>query len=258
MSYWISAAEKIEGNLRLKTPVVGIKFLHRPDFPEGCFRPSERGLKMAMCQAISFARRHERVVGVTIEDMNCPPAQILYGWAQYDFSEVVVEAGFARDAEVAKKQMEAIPKLEFGRYRAVLISPLRIMTEEPDVAVIFGNPAQIGRLIHARAYYGGEVDARLQGKFASCGEAVIDPFIAKDCTIAVPGAGDRIYGAIEDDEMIFGLHVSWLERISEGLELAGRGAGITYPPRVNLFFEPRFPRFYREAQKMFRFPDESP
>ena len=258
MSYWVGAAEKIEANLRLKTPVVGVKFLQKPDFPEGCFRPSERGFKMAMCQAISFARRHGRSVGITLEDMNCPPAQILYGWAQYDFSEVVVAVGFARDIEAARKQMEAIPKLDFGRYRAVLVSPIRLMTEEPDVAVIFGNPAQISRLIHARAYYGGEVEAKLQGKFATCGEAVIDPFLAEDCTVAVPGAGDRIYGAIDDDEMLFGLHISWLERIAEGLGLAGRGAGITYPPRTNLFFEPRFPKFYREAQKKFRYPDESP
>ena len=258
MSYWVDAAEKIEENLKLKIPVVGVKFLQKPVFPEGCFRPSERGFKVAICQAISFAARHGRTVGVTLEDINCPPAQILYGWAQYDFSEVVAAVGFARDVEVARTQMESIPKLEFGKYRAVLISPIKLMTEEPDVALIFGNPAQIGRLIHARVYHGGEVEARLQGKFAMCGEAVINPFLARDCAISVPGAGDRIYAALQDDEMLFGLHISWLNKIAEGLEMAGKGAGISYPPRTNLFFEPHFPRFYREAQKKFRFLDENP
>ena len=251
---FVEIAKKFMELLRLRTKPLGIKFLEKPEFPGDVFRPSKYGLKIAVCQGITFARKGNRIVGLTLEDVNCPPAQILYRWADYDFSEIILKGKFANNIENAKEQLKRAPKLPFGRYKAVLIAQLDMMPLEPDVVAVFGSPAQIARLIQAVCYWESSLDTSLQSKFASCVEAII-PALNGKTAIAIPGAGDRVFAGLDDDEMVFSFHYSKISQIIEGLEKAGSGAGIAYPPTTYMFFEPRFPKFYREAQKEFRFVD---
>ena len=112
----VEPTKKFMELLRLRTKPLGVKFLEKAEFPEGVFRPSKYGLKIAVCQGITFARKGNRIVGLTLEDVNCPPAQILYGWADYDFSEVILKGKFANSIEVAKEQLNRAPKIPFGKY----------------------------------------------------------------------------------------------------------------------------------------------
>jgi len=246
---WNDEGKRIVELLKLRTPPVGVKFFEEKYEPERAFRPSKYGIKMAVCQAIAFARYIGRTVVLEAEDFGCPPAMLLYGVAEYEGSlkDILVGAQWLKDesCEVAEQ------KLPLGKYKSFVFGDMTKMAEEPEAVMIFGSPAQIGRLIQAATYFGGAVKANLTAKTASCAEALF-PALRGEVAIAVPGAGDRVFAAIQESEMIFAMPYAWTGKILEGLENAGRGANISYPPSPFLMFTPRFPKHYRETAEKFK------
>lgn len=246
---WNEKARKIVELLKLRTPPVGVKFFEEKYEPERAFKPSKYGTQMAVCQAIAFARYLGRTVVLEAKDFACPPAMLIYGVADYEGSlkDILVSAQWLKDesCEVAEQ------RLPLGKYKSFVFGDMTKMAEEPDAVIIFGTPAQIGRLIQAATYFGGAVKANLTAKTASCAEALF-PALNGEVAISVPGAGDRVFAAIQETEMIFAMPYAMVEKIIEGLENAGRGANISYPPTPFLMFTPRFPRQYREIAEKFR------
>uniref|UniRef100_A0A7C2NT67 DUF169 domain-containing protein n=1 Tax=Archaeoglobus fulgidus TaxID=2234 RepID=A0A7C2NT67_ARCFL len=245
---WNEKGRKIAELLKLRTPPVGVKFYEDKYEPEKAFRPSLYGIKMAVCQAIAFARYTGRTILLEADDFACPPAMLLYGVMRYDggLKEILVGAEWVKDKSCEVEEQ----KLPEGKYRSFVFGDMTKMKEKPEAVLIFGTPAQIGRLIQAATYFGGGVKANLTAKTASCAEALF-PALKGEFAIAVPGAGDRVFGAIQESEMIFAMPYNQTDRILEGLENAGRGANVSYPPSPFLLFTPRFPKQYREIADKF-------
>lgn len=247
---WNEKGAKIVEKLKLRTPPVGVKFFEEKVEIEGAFKPSKHGLKFAVCQAIAFARYSGRSVVLEADDFACPPAMLIYGIALYDAKEILVSANWLRDASCDFPEM----KLPLGKFKTFLFGDLTRMKEKPDAILIFGNPEQVGRLIQAKTFFGGTVNASLTAKFASCAEALL-PAINGEVTIAIPGAGDRVFAGVDENELIFAMPYDWLDKILEGLENAGKGANVSYPVQRFLFFTPRFPKTYREIAEKFKRPN---
>lgn len=243
---WIETGKEIFELLRLRTPPVGVVFSEKDEVPEGAFVPSEYGVPMAVCQAIAYARFTGRTVAVRYQDFACPPSMIIYGLVKGDLKEILVKAKWIKDAE-CKVDEEFLPK---GKYKTFIFGDLTKMQVEPQAVLIFGKPAQIGRLIQAKTYFGGKVKAELFSKAASCFEA-LGPAMNGEVAISIPGAGDRVFSSIGEDEMIFSMPYEWMDKIVEGLKNAGKGANISYPVTPFMFFTPRFPKIYREVQEKF-------
>uniref|UniRef100_A0A7C3UKR7 DUF169 domain-containing protein n=1 Tax=Geoglobus ahangari TaxID=113653 RepID=A0A7C3UKR7_9EURY len=245
---WKEKGKRLVEILKLKTPPVGVKFFEE-DVEINAFRPSKYGLKMAVCQAISFARFSGRNVLLKPEDFACPPAMLIYGVAVYEkgIKEILVSAKWLKDFECQYEEKKLPP----GKYRAFLFGDLTKMDEKPDVIQIFGNPEQIGRLIQAKTYFGGQVKASLTAKMVSCAEALL-PAFEGEVSVAIPGAGDRVFAALDENELIFAMPYEWLDKILEGLENAGKEANISYPVQRFLLFTPRYPKNYREIAEKFR------
>uniref|UniRef100_A0A7J2TK42 DUF169 domain-containing protein n=1 Tax=Archaeoglobus fulgidus TaxID=2234 RepID=A0A7J2TK42_ARCFL len=246
---WKEKGKRLVEILKLKTPPVGVKFFEE-DVEIEAFRPSKHGIKMAVCQAMSFARFSGRSVLLKADDFACPPAMLIYGVAVYEnLKEILVSAGWLKDRECEYEEI----RLPAGKYKAFLFGDLTRMNEKPDVVQIFANPEQVGRLIQAKTYFGGKVKAFLTAKTASCAEALL-PALNGDVAIAIPGAGDRVFAALDENELVFAMPYEWLDRILEGLENAGKGANVSYPVQRFLFFTPRYPKTYREIAEKFRKP----
>ncbi|MDK2875860.1 MAG: hypothetical protein PWQ22_270 [Archaeoglobaceae archaeon] len=245
---WNEKAKKIVEILKLRTPPVGVRFYEERYEPSDAFKPSKYGIQMAVCQAIAFARYTGRTVLLEAEDFACPPAMLLYGVVKFEgkLKDILLAAEWIKDAECEFNEKP----LPAGKYKSFVFGDMTKMKEEPQAVMIFGTPAQIGRLIQAKTYFGGEVKASLTAKTASCSEALF-PALNGEVTIAIPGAGDRVFAALDEVEMIFAMPYAWTDKILEGLEKAGRGANVSYPPPPFLFFTPRFPKHYREIAKKF-------
>ena len=98
------------------------------------------------------------------------------------------------------------------------------------------------RLIQAANYKTGErITSSHAGFGASCIEGVLRTFLTKKPNVIIPGAGDRIFAATQDDEVAFTLPGEMLEDTVDSLKKAGYAMGVRYPLPISLSEPPLVP-----------------
>ena len=238
--------------LRLQTRPLAVRLLPPGEkLPSRVRRPSRLlRHRVTVCQAITMARRYGWRLGLLKEDVCCPVALIAYGWLEEppdisEVEEVMLASGYAENREAARRQIESIPRLAEGECSALLLAPLELTEWETDLVMIYANPAQVMRLVHAATYHHGEpIQTSFGARAGSCAEGIIRTYQTKGCQVVLPGGGDRIFAMTGDEELCYTVPASDLDRILEGLRLSGREVGLAYPIPVYQVFEPRFPRTY--------------
>ncbi len=248
------AAAFISNELRLRTLPVAVKFLKdEGDLPEKAKRPATAlGKRITICQAVTMARVYGWTMGVTKKDLICVPAMITFGMTASSHSRVSLgklfcDVSFHENRESAEKETAAMSFLEKGEYPALALSPLSKGLYEPDTVAVYGNPAQVTRMIQAWVHQHGErVTGNLGGK-VECSEYLIAPYKQAAARVAVPGAGDRIFSMTQDDEMVFALPGNGLESLVQGLKESGKKIGAKYPITFYQNFQPEFPKQYKIA-----------
>ncbi len=249
--------ETLSQLLRLQTRPLALKLLSAGEgFPKRVHRPTRLlKNKITICQGITMARRYGWRVALIKDDICCVPALIAYGWVEEEptieeVAGLMLAAEYAENPEAARNQIEAIPRLNKGEHAGLILSPLELTTWEPDLLMIYGNAAQILRLVHAATYYDGQpINSSFGGRAASCAEGIIGTFQSNEPRVTIPGSGDRIFAMTADDELAFTAPAQQIDEIIEGLRISGRQVGITYPIPFYQGFEPRFPPTY---EKLFR------
>ena len=245
------AAETIQEHLRVHTHPLALKFLDdASEIPSDIRRPSIFGVKMAFCQIVSIARKWGWSFAVTPDDVNCAAALLSFGWGKLgkdaDEEELIdfrVNAGYVRDREAARRNLEKVASLmDEGAFsaRALIVSPLESgVVQDPDVVLIYGNPAQMARMVQSMIYTEGGVIESWSHIGASCVREMIAPMIEDKAGYVIPGRGARQLGMVGDDEMVFTLPIGKLESLLIGLRETHQ-KGTKYPINQFLFFEPRF------------------
>lgn len=246
----------IRDNLRLKTLPVAVKFLKTVDeFPEKTRQPSVMLKKrVTICQGVTMARVYGWTVGLTKEDLICVPAMIAFGFSdtpdpEKPLCKLLSEIELASDRESAQKELSSMSLAKNGGFKAILLAPLTKGLMEPDTIAIYGNPAQVMRMIQALVYAKGP---RITGNFGGkveCTEYLLAPFLNDAPRVAIPGNGDRIFSMTQDDEMVLSLPGRYLHTLYEGLKNAGRAIGARYPVTFYQNFQPKFPPNYMQLGK---------
>jgi len=248
----------IYDNLRLKTFPVGVKFLEKiEDLPEKARRPSMfLKKKITVCQAMTMARNYGWQMGLAAEDVICVLAALAFGFttavdARKEMAGSFMESSYKSSLENAAAEVDQMCFLESGKYPALLISPLHKLPVFPDTLVLYGNPAQVSRMVQAATF---DTDKRIQGLFGGkveCPEYLIRPLKTGQPRVIVPGPGDRIFSMTGDDEMIFAMPHDFLDRFILGLKESGKKTGARYPITHYQNFQPVFPPHYRELGKKY-------
>jgi uncharacterized protein (DUF169 family) len=226
--------------LHLQTFPLAVKLVKREDkMPEKTRRPSVLNMRITMCQGYTMSRRIGWTIGLTAADMKCTPNLVVYGFAEVKDPAAFVEAFRAMDYyktdEAASCMFATMPRLKARQYAGVVISPLAWTKVEPDLVLVYGNGAQIMRLIQAAAYNSGEPVVTPQaGIAASCAGGALRAFLTKKPHVVVPGGGDRVYAATQDDEIVFACPQETLEDTVASLQKAGYAAGMRYPLPIQL------------------------
>lgn len=115
-------------------------------------------------------------------------------------------------------------------YEAIQFAPLGSCPFTPMAVLVYGNPAQIMRLVHGNSWYTGE---RTQGdtvaEAAVC--SAIGLAVEKDAVVmGLPCAGDRRFGGTQNHEMVFVAPWSAMsERIAPALSEMEESMGSLYP-----------------------------
>jgi uncharacterized protein (DUF169 family) len=251
-----AAALQLKEALRLRTEPLGINFFKTAaELPEKTRRPSQLlGKKVTICQGLTMARVYSWGVGLTREDLICIPAMLAFGLTDAadpvaELGQLFCDVGFHAELGPSIQEVQVLPRLAPGELGALYLCPLARLRGDPDIVAVWGNPAQLMRLIQAATFsFTDRVSGNFGGK-VECAEYLIGPYQSQQMRVAIPGMGDRIFSMTQDDEMVMAFPVRFLEGLLAGLKEAGRKIGALYPITVYQNFQPEFPPVYQELGK---------
>lgn len=251
-----AAATQLKEALRLKTEPFGVTFLKDvASLPDKTRRPTQVfGKKVTICQGVTMARIYGWSVGLTKDDLICIPGMLAFGFTPatdpiLELGQLFCETGFHQELGPALKEVEALPRFDPAEVAAIHLCPLARLNLSPDVIVVYGNPAQLMRLIQAATFCLGE---RVGGEFGGkveCASYLIGPYRRGEFVVTIPGQGDRMFSMTQDDELVLSFPLKFLERLLIGLQEAARKIGARYPITVYQNFTPAFPQPYLERAK---------
>ena len=117
--------QHLEKHLRVNTFPLAIKSLKPGDpLPEKVKIPSKHlGVKVAICQAISIARRYGWTMAFSGADLSCPIAKAAFGFEErndYYTSGGLADGMYASCREAGARFEEALVKYDAGEYAAML------------------------------------------------------------------------------------------------------------------------------------------
>jgi uncharacterized protein (DUF169 family) len=227
---WSGLTQEMERLLRLKTNPVAYKRLEKLEELDKIPDVMRLNRRASFCQAPALARMGGMTVGLTRNDLGERCARIC-GLAATTEREVSWEANaFATTwfatAEEARKQMAAYPLVPPGE--ALVLAPLASGKFDPDVILIYGNPAQMMLLMNALQFKDYK---RFQFFFigeGSCADGLAQCYTSGKPALAIPCMGERAFGAVTEDELVLALPPKMMAKAVEGLQ-ALRGRGIGYP-----------------------------
>ena len=206
------------------------------------------GHRLAICQVITMARKLGSVTKLAKEDQSCPLAQVILGYIEEpDFIKdgSMVYPLYVGNMDAAKKTQETTPKMPKADTGAIVVAPLHRATFEPDVIVIYGNAAQVVRMVQGALYSeGGYIESRFAGRGA-CGGEITVPLTQQKYNVVIPGGGERVFGLTSDDEMAFAVPSSKFQSFIEGVIATHKGGVARMPtPIAGVNVEPKWPPTY--------------
>jgi uncharacterized protein (DUF169 family) len=164
------------------------------------------------------------------------------GHACYQMCTQTLEAGAKTEA--------AVEKLPYKSYDYVLSAPLHRTLFEPDIVVVYGNSAQVQRLVVAALWEtGGRLTSSFSGRI-DCADEIIVPLRSQKPEVILPCYGDRVFAQTQDHEMAFSFPWGWAERLIRGLEGTHQG-GVRYPVPAFLRYSPQYPPHYEKMHDLW-------
>ena len=221
----------LETLLRVKTFPVALKLL--ADKAELDKNPYVRRWPhpLSLCQLITIVRTHDWTVGATAEELMSPNCRSIVGLEE--LPDYVVDGRmramvWVESQEDGKKCEAAIPRIMTGKYQAVVLAPMVYQPFDPDMVLIYANPAQMCLLLNALQFDSYErFDFHFSGE-TSCGDVIAQCHNTQKPALSIPCFGERRFGAAMDDELAMALPPDEYVRAVENLQKLYE-RGIRYP-----------------------------
>lgn len=246
---------KIESFVRPSTFPIAVRMLSEGDeIPQRAKRPHrDMSVQITTCQAITMSRKYGWTVAITTEDINCPLTKVAFGLKEEPayFTEGHCCAGmYTQSPEAGARTEAATYHFPFHRYEGILTAPAAKDAFEPQVIILYGNPAQVMRLVTGALWRdGGSITSSFTGRI-DCSDEIIRPIETGEYQVILPCYGDRVFGQTEDHEMAFSLPASRIDELVEGLEGTHKG-GVRYPIPSFLRYSGQFPTSYDKLDEIW-------
>ena len=250
-----TAIGKIESFIRPATFPVGVRMLESGDeIPERAKRPRrDMSVEITTCQAVTMARKYGWTVALTTEDINCPLTKIAFGLEKEPafFKDGNCCAGMYTESAAAGARTETETyHFPYNRYKGILMAPAGKAAFEPQVVIVYANPAQVMRLVTGALWkQGGAIKSSFTGRI-DCSDEIIRPIETGDYEVVLPCYGDRVFGQTEDHEMAFSFPWPKIDELIEGLEGTHKG-GVRYPIPSFLRYSGEFPPSYNKLDEIW-------
>lgn len=222
--------------------------------PENAKRPlRDLGVRFAICQGISVARKYGWTLAMGAEDQCCPIAKIAFGFEEelpFYKEGNLPEGMYTKTCELGANTESVVPKFTKEEAGTILMSSLSRASFKPDIILVYGNSAQVMRMVAAALYNGGaEITSTFSAR-ADCADIIIKTLQTKKPQVILPCYGDRVFGQTQDHEMAFTFPFESIDDFIEGLKGTHKG-GVRYPVPVFSRYEAQFPPTYEVLNRMF-------
>ena len=228
---WEKLVRRMEQLLRLKSFPVAFKMLDKKEDLEQIAYLRRVQNKATLCQLISQVRNFDWTVGADLDDFLFPACPSILGLR--DIPDYGKDGTFRSIIWVATKKdgqkyEAAIPRLPLGKYEAVVMAPLVYKPFDPDIVLIYANPAQMMLLINALQFEAYAVMQFFCVGESSCSDAIARCYLDNKPSLTIPCYGERRYGHAQDDELVMALPAGVMAKALRGLEALYR-RGVRYP-----------------------------
>ncbi|MDY6851906.1 MAG: DUF169 domain-containing protein, partial [Thermodesulfobacteriota bacterium] len=228
---WEKPIRRMELLMRLKSFPVAFKMLENKEGLKDI--PFMRRLenKTTMCQMITLVRNFDWTVGAVQDDFMSPMCASIIGLTE--LPEIFNDGTFrsivwVKTKEDGKKFESSIQRIPVGKFKAVAMAPLVYNPFDPDIILIYANPAQMMLLINALQFEDYEVMKFYCVGESSCSDAIARCYLTGKPSMTIPCYGERRYGHAQDEDLVMALPADMLDKALLGLESLYR-RGIRYP-----------------------------
>jgi len=217
--------------MRLKSFPVAFKMLEKKEELDQIPFMRRPQRKTTLCQLITLVRNFDWTVGAERDDFVSPMCPSIIGLT--DTPEIYKDGTFrsivwVKTREDGRKYEASIPRLPLGKYEAVVMAPLVYNPFEPDIVLVYANPAQMMLLVNALQFEDYEVMAFYCVGESSCSDAIARCYLTGKPALTIPCYGERRYGHAQDEDVVMAIPAAMMEKALRGLEALYR-RGIRYP-----------------------------
>ena len=231
MGTWADFAGELYRMLRVRTaPVAYRRFEKAEDL-----NPLKNVYRLphlsTFCQALFMARVQMRTVGITQTDTLWDRCMRIHGLktateqSMREESSVMGRTWFSNPDEAYAQQRD-YPRISEGG--AIAVSPLAKEAIEPEVVLIFGNPAQVMMILCGLQK---EKYERYSFSFigeGACADSLAQCYVRGKPSVGIPCYGERAIGQVADDELVVALPPAEVSKAISGMQRLA-AVGLRYP-----------------------------
>jgi dephospho-CoA kinase len=228
---WEKPVRRMELLMRLKSFPVAFKLLESKEALSEIPFVRRLGHKSTLCQLINLVRNFDWTVGADLDDFMsamCPSIIGLTDIPDYMKDGTFRSIVWTKSRADGKKYENSIPRLPVGKYEAVAMAPLVYNPFDPDIVLIYANPAQMMLLINSLQFEEYEVMQFHCVGESSCSDAIARCYLTGKPSMTIPCYGERRYGHAQDDELVIALPADVMDKLLRGIEALYQ-RGIRYP-----------------------------
>lgn len=228
---WEKLVRRMELLMRLKSFPIAFKMLGKKEDLNQIPFLRRVNDKVTLCQLLTRVRSFDWTVGADADDFMGDMCSSILGLS--DTPEGVKDGTFrsivwVQTKKDGKKYEESIPRLPMGKYEAVAMAPLVYKPFEPDIVLIYANPAQMMLLINSLQFENYEVMEFFCVGESSCSDAIGRCYLTGKPSLTIPCYGERRYGHAQDDDLVMAIPAGMMEKALRGMETLYR-RGVRYP-----------------------------
>jgi len=204
MSNWAEKSDELKKKLSLRTEPIAYKRLEKASMLDDIKNLTRWKQGCTFCQIPFLARVQGFTIGITSDDDMGVRCKRIHGLMSIDEKGMQQEANMLSGTwmpspEEAMKQQKDYPRIPAGE--AIVVAPLNKDKIEPDVVLVYGNPAQLMMIMCGMQKVRHE---RFQFHFigeGSCVDSLGQCYNTGKPSLAIPCYGERIIGQVADDEI---------------------------------------------------------
>lgn len=210
---------KVMAYLGLERKPVGVKFFFTKEEYDKCDIP-ERERKVTYCNSINLASRGQ-AMRLRKEHQACFNGSVALGFnpapPKMANGEARVGLGIYNDLETSKSVSNTMKFMKEQPY-GLLVMPLDMYEEDPDMILVVGKSYEIMRLIQGYSHFNGYTpNLQTVGLQAVCQDLTTYPYNTGDINITFLCPGTRLVADWQQDEIGIGIPPKYWNETVEGV-----------------------------------------